>query len=128
VNEDDTPEMQMWVASLEGLAPTHLWKCECSRWRRCDYHRADWPLILDVSVEEFRSQFGEGPVPLGSALDLVLPRIEGRLATRRLRRERFFADSLFYWPMVGDASMWTDGQHRCQAAMDQGCELTLFAD
>jgi len=50
--------MEMWVADLSGLAPTSLFRCSCHAWRRCDYHRADWPLLLRMVVGEFRAEPG----------------------------------------------------------------------
>lgn len=118
--------MQMWVADLTGLASTSLFRCTCGQWRRCDYHRARWPLLLGVVLEEFRAECGDGPADLRAARDIVLPRIECRLRGRRRRRERLFAGSLFVDPMLASAAQWTNGQHRCQAAMDAGCRQILF--
>lgn len=116
----------MWVADLSGLAPTSPFCCSCSWWRRCDYHRADWPLLLRVVVEEFRAEYGDGPAALGEARETLASRIDSRLRGRRRRLERWFVWSLFMDPMLATAEEWTNGQHRCQAAIDAGCRLTLF--
>lgn len=95
-------------------------------WRRCEYHRTDWPLLLGIVVEEFRASFGEGPADLAAATETVVPSVDSRLKGRRHKREREFGWSLFYDPMLANPEEWTNGQHRCQAAMDAGCSLTLF--
>lgn len=118
--------LELWVADLSGLAPTSLFRCSCRRWRRCDYHRADWPLLLGVVVEEFQAEYGDGPADLRAAMDTVVPRVDRRLSGRRRRREREFGWSLFMDPMLATPQEWTNGQHRCQAAMDAGCRLALF--
>jgi hypothetical protein len=118
--------MEMWVADLRGLAPTSLFRCSCHGWRRCDYHSADWPLLLRVVVGEFRTEYGDGPADLREALETLTPRIESRLPGRRSRRELLFASSLFIDPMLATSEQWTNGQHRCQAAIDAGCNQTLF--
>ena len=56
-----------------------------------------------------------------------MPQIESRLSGRRRRRELMFAWSLFIDPMLGTSDHWTNGQHRCQAAIDAGCRQALFA-
>jgi hypothetical protein len=59
-------------------------------------------------------------------MDTLIPRVEGRLRGRRRKRELSFAMSLFFDPMLATAEQWTNGQHRCQAALDAGCHQTLF--
>lgn len=118
--------MEIWVRDLGGLAPTSLFRCSCHGRRRCDYHRADWPLILRVVIEEFRAECGDGPAEWRTATEILVPRIEGRLRGRRRTLERAFAVSLFTDPMLASSDQWTNGQHRCQAAMDAGCLQMLF--
>lgn len=118
--------MVMWVADLGDTPPTALFRCGCVS-GRCDYHSANWPLVLDVVLDEFRGRYGDGPVALGTARDAVVPNIEDRLRRRRHRLELAFALSLFDDPMQATPEQWTNGQHRCQAAMDAGCRLVLFA-
>lgn len=121
--------MRMWVAEVEGLAPTELFRCGCSDSSAepvCAYHRADWPLLLSVVLEEFTSRFGAGPVELDAATVAVLPAVRRRLSDHP--SELAFAESLFYDSMLATANQWTNGQHRTQAAMDAGCTRMLFAD
>jgi hypothetical protein len=119
--------MEIWIADLRGLAPTSLFRCSCRRWRRrCTYHRADWPFLLGVVLEEFQAEYGEGRADLRQARETLAPKIESRLRGRRRRRELSFAWSLFIDPMLATSEHWTNGQHRCQAALDAGCHQTLF--
>jgi hypothetical protein len=78
--------MEMWVADLRGLAPNSLFRYSCHGWRRCDYHRADWPLLLRMVVGEFRAEYGDGPADLREAFETLTPRIESCLHGRRRRR------------------------------------------
>jgi hypothetical protein len=116
----------MWVADLRDTPPTRLWRCECAK-GRCQYHSADWPLLLQVVLEEFKAAYGDGPAALGTASKDLWPEIASRLPHRRHRTELAFAYSLFDDPMLATREQWTNGQHRCQAAKDAGCHLVLFA-
>lgn len=120
--------MQMWVADLRHSPPTSLLRCDCTGRHSCAYHSADWPLLLFVVLEEFRATYGDGPADLLEVMELVVPRIEQRLKGRRHRRSREFAQSLFVDPMLADEEQWTNGQHRCQAAMNAGCHFILFCE
>lgn len=118
--------MNIWIADLSGLAPTRVFRCSCGEGQRCDYHRADWPLLLGVVLEEFRAEFGDGRVDLTRAEQTLWPRIERRLGGGCRRLERDFALSLFHDPMFASSEQWTNGQHRCVAAIEGGCHETLF--
>ena len=118
--------MNIWIVDLRDLAPTRLFRCSCTPGQRCDYHATDWPLLLSVVLEEFRAKFGDGPVDLAMAEQTLWPRIERRWGGRCRHRERQFALSLFQDPMLASSVQWTNGQQRCQAAMDAGCHQSLF--
>jgi hypothetical protein len=119
--------MLMWIADLRvEAAPTRLFRCDCAN-ELCEYHSADWPLLLGVVLEAFRGRCGHGLVSLDEARDAVLPSIAARLPRRRHPLEYWFALSMFDDPMHATPTQWTNGQHRCQAAMDAGCNYVLFA-
>lgn len=132
IDDDACPEMQMWVVELAGQPEFSLFRCYCAkrRWRpirrKCDYHRADWPLILDVVLGAFRDEFGTGPAERGLVLVCVEPQIDRRLSRRRHRLERLFAASLLDDPIFATADQWVNGQHRSHAAQQAGALNILF--
>ena len=120
--------MQMWVADMRDAPATKLFRCDCERLHHCEYHSADWTLILAVTLGAFRATCGDGPVDYYAACDRVLTEVEvsPRLRSHRLALD--FARSLFDDPMYASADQWTNGQHRGQAMRDAGQHFTLFAD
>jgi hypothetical protein len=110
----------MWVADLRLAPPSDLFRCTCGRGRRCDYHRADWPLIATVVLDEFRGRFGDGPVDWQVAMDQALPPVERRLRRRWHRLAQGFAVSLFVDPLHATSTQWTNGQHRADAMLQAG--------
>jgi hypothetical protein len=125
--EQAESDVQVWVADLRDMPATSLFRCDCAGAKTCDYHAADWPLILAVVLEEFRTEYGDGATDLGAAIDVVVPRIEMRLKGRRHRRSLRFAQSLFADPVLATPHQWTNGQHRSEAALAAGCHYILFA-
>jgi hypothetical protein len=79
-----------------------------------------------VVIKEFQAAYGAERADLAEAMATLLPTIERRLRGRKRQLERLFATSLFVDPMLATANQWTNGQHRCQAAIDAGCRQVLF--